>query len=109
MATSLLGIASVPASAATNDCQAKVTFVSAVPKDGQVTVTFDIKTSCPGSTGRFDYTYQTAQRAGVSTTRTLPSWNAANKQNFQWTDVFSEPSTVTNVKVVPGSIQSSKS
>lgn len=106
--TFVVGVTVGPAAAATNDCKAKVTFVSAVPKGGQVTITFDVKTSCPGSTGGFEYTYQTAQRAGVSSTRKVPSWSAANGQNFQLSDEFSEPSAVTNVKVVPTSVQSTK-
>lgn len=106
--TFFVGVTAIPAAAATNDCKAKVTFVSAVPKNGQVTITFDVKTSCPGSTGGFEYTYQTAQRAGVPSTRRAPTWSAAKDPNFQWTDEFSEPSAVTNVKVVPSSIHSSK-
>ena len=103
-----LGAVAVGTMAASNECHAKVTVLSATPKGGGMVVAFDVKTSCEASQGRFEYSFESSQRPGVQVTRRVPMWNAAKGKAFTWTDEIPSAASVANVKVVADSIESTK-
>jgi hypothetical protein len=103
-----LGLTVLSTLAVTNACDAQVTPASVKSKDGQARITFNIKTSCAASQGRFEYSYDSSERPGVLTVRKVPMWSASKGKVFPWTDEFRDGSTITNVMVKPNSIESKK-
>jgi hypothetical protein len=98
------------ASAADNDCKAVVTFKKAeLVSEGKWIVRFNVRvTACDYSEGGFSYTYRTSPK-GDDIERSLPRWNAQQPKQFDWNDdSLNEPGKVQAVKVLPGSITSSK-
>ena len=96
---------------AANDCEAEVKFVSVKPAGAGVVVEFAVETKkCDMSAGRFTYTYEASTRPGRPIDRSVQSWKSADGRKFKWTDTMTPGAgvTVSNVKVVESSIESTK-
>ena len=100
--------ATMGALAAQNECEAKVNLLSVTQKGKDAEVTFRVQTTCAASTGRFEYTLTSSLPGGISSPRRVPSWRAADGQSFDWKDVIPSSGIISNVKVLPSTIMSTK-
>jgi hypothetical protein len=82
--------------------------VSVNSQGGNAEVTFNVKTSCTASQGKFQYSFASSERPGVRSVRTVPMWSASKGKAFTWTDEFRDASAISDVQVMADSVESTK-